>query len=54
MEIVSYSGQKVGFIDRVGAPTRKVSINLKKLDDQVLIFIVEAINGQKVTKRAER
>ncbi len=54
VEIVSYSGQKVGFIDRVGAPTRKVSINLKKLDDQMLIFIVEAINGQKVTKRAER
>ena len=54
VEIVSYSGYKVGFIERVGAPTHTMKINLKKITDPTLIFIVEDYNGTKVTKRAER
>ncbi len=54
VEIVSYSGHKVGFIDRKGAPTHKVKINLKKITDPVLIFIVEDYNGTRVTKQVQR
>ena len=54
VEVVSYSGQKVGFVERVGAPSKKMKIDLSALSDKVFIFIVEDYLGNKVTGRAER
>lgn len=55
ISIVSYSGKKVAQFDTMGIADRKMMVNLKGLEkEQVLIFIVTAIDGTESSVKIER